>query len=282
MANERVLIVENDHLAPSSLGNKLKASFSIDIVSASDLVVGVQKLGQMKFEYAILKCDQALIKKFNLLNKMEQIAKEFRPKQIIIFGVIGPEIKKIKSKIIRFVEASAQEEKLITVIERLTNLSRRKSIDVSMINPFIYASLEVMETFCLVKAQKESVFLRDSTRISIGDISAKLTMVGSNFSGSFAIVFPKALFLTMINRMLGESHREISEEIKDAAAEICNQIYGQAKKRLYECGVHLNMAIPTVRIDRDHQVGHDVEGSCIAVEFSSEEGNFSIEAVVGQ
>jgi len=151
-------------------------------------------------------------------------------------------------------------------------------IDVEFISPFIEATLRILQTNANVNARKEKVFLRTQGQIS-GDISAMIAMNSQKYLGSMAITFPSTTFLAIVSNMLGEKYVEITPEIQDAAAEICNQIFGMAKTSLNKIGHTIQPAIPSVIVGQDHSIGHTATGPCLVVQFQSDVGPFMIETV---
>ena len=113
-----------------------------------------------------------------------------------------------------------------------------------------------------------------------GDISALIAMNCTDFRGSLALTFPEDCFLKIVGKMLGEDYQEISDDIVDAAGEICNQIFGQSKKALNQEGFDIQQAIPTIIRGKNHQVKHLIKGPCVTMLFETEFGEFTIEAVV--
>lgn len=152
-------------------------------------------------------------------------------------------------------------------------------IDITFINPFIEATLEVLEMTSGINAMKEKVFIRKAQQSS-GDISALIALNCEKYLGSFSVSFEEKFFLALIYSILGKTYTAITAEIQDAAAEICNQIFEIAKKALTANGHVLQPAIPTVIAGNGHTIQHPVGGVCIAVVFGSNVGNFQVEAVL--
>lgn len=156
--------------------------------------------------------------------------------------------------------------------------AKKRPIDVNFINPFIEGAVVVMETVCSTKSDRESVFTRSADSIR-GDISAVIAMNSSTKQGSFAISFEKKAFLAAAGRMLGETYTEINDENKDVVGEICNQIFGFAKRKLNnEMGYDIQPAIPSVVTGDNHQIRHLITGLVIAAKFKTAEGWFIVEA----
>lgn len=100
--------------------------------------------------------------------------------------------------------------------------------------------------------------------------------------GSMAISFKKKTFLGIVNRMLGADYTDIDPEISDAAAELCNQVFGLTKTKLNQQGHEIQPAIPSVITGENHQIKHSTSAPVIAVEYSTEFGPFTIEACMAQ
>lgn len=77
--------------------------------------------------------------------------------------------------------------------------------------------------------------------------------------------------------MFGEEITEVNHEVEDAVGEITNMISGDARRVLEEKGVVLKSAIPTVISGPGHQVSHITTGPCVAIPFSTEGGDFTLE-----
>ncbi len=69
----------------------------------------------------------------------------------------------------------------------------------------------------------------------------------------------------------------LNMEIADAVGELANMISGQARRELGEKGKIFKAAIPSVVSGRNHNIIHYSEGPKIAIPFSTEKGNFTIE-----
>jgi len=77
--------------------------------------------------------------------------------------------------------------------------------------------------------------------------------------------------------MFGETMTELNTEIADAVGELTNMISGQARRELEEVGKVFKAAIPSVITGRNHSITHYTDGPKIAIPFSTENGDFTIE-----
>jgi len=148
-------------------------------------------------------------------------------------------------------------------------------MDANLINPFIEATLHVLETMASTRAEAGEPYLKKD-QVARGDVSGVIGMTGE-IRGTISISFSEASILPIVSNMLGEEMKEMNEEIKDAVGEVTNMISGQARKRLDEQGRSLKAAIPTVIMGKDHSITHMTTHPIIAIPFSTDNGEFTIE-----
>ncbi len=148
-------------------------------------------------------------------------------------------------------------------------------MDVNLVNPFIDATVNVLETMAFTKAQANKPYLKEDD-MARGDVSGIIGLTGET-SGTISVSFTENSILAIVSNMFGEEVKEISDEIEDAVGEIANMISGQARQKLEEGGRSLKAAIPTVIKGKDHTITHMTPYPIIAVPFSTDNGDFTIE-----
>ncbi len=148
-------------------------------------------------------------------------------------------------------------------------------MDVKMINPFINATVNVLETMAFTKVRAGNPYLKKD-QVAQGDVSGVIGLMGK-VSGTISVSFTEKSILSIVSSMLGEEIKELNEEIKDAVGEITNMISGQARLKLEEVGRSLKAAIPTVIMGKDHSIIHITSSPIIAIPFSTDNGEFTIE-----
>lgn len=158
-------------------------------------------------------------------------------------------------------------------------LNTPKVLDVNFINPFLIATVKVLETQTSTKAKSGQIYKRAANEKYLGDISGVIGLVSDAFSGSVVISYPEATFLKIMSRMLGEEYTTITKDIEDGAGELTNIIFGQAKVLLNEQGFGIKTAIPSVVSGRDHTVLSLSTGPRVVVPFETDAGPFFIEIV---
>jgi chemotaxis protein CheX len=249
-----ILIIEAVPSNRQYLRQVLKDAGFSSVVEASSAMEASLKMELQEFDIVVLNPNVPRIKEYSYSSNENLIE--------ISFPFSKDEfIKTVKSKLVLGAE-------VIT-----------KAVDVNFINPFIEATLQVLRTTANTPATKEQVFLRKEDDLS-GDISAIVAMNGNKFRGSMAISFDSGSFLSVVNGMLDEKFTAITEENSDAAGEICNQIFGVAKKVLNQDGHDIQPAVPSVVVGAGHKIKHQFSGPCIAVRFKTSQGFFTIEAIL--
>lgn len=147
---------------------------------------------------------------------------------------------------------------------------------VEYINPFLVATINVLETMAFIKPRSGSPYLKKDDK-TIGDITGIIGLTGTK-KGSVSVSFSKECVMYVIHSMLGEEVKEIDDAVKDAVGELTNMISGDARKKLGEMGIILEAGIPSVVIGKGHTITHITKGPCIVIPFETERGNFIVEA----
>ena len=114
-------------------------------------------------------------------------------------------------------------------------------MDAQLINPFIKATLNVLETMAFIKASPERPFLKQDN-VAKGDVSSIIGLSGES-KGTISITFTEPCILSIVSNMFGETMPQLNEEVMDAVGEIANMISGQARQVLEGKGKVLYAAV---------------------------------------
>lgn len=157
-----------------------------------------------------------------------------------------------------------------------------ESIDVKFINPFIEGALETLKTQCQTTCKPGKMFLRgagNEMRLHV-EIAAIIGLTSKVFKGSISICFPRATFLKIMGRMLGEDYQEVTSDLEDGAGELLNIIFGHAKRVLNEKNYAIEKAIPSIARGTGLSVKHFTPKPTVVLPFSSDAGDFEIEVAM--
>jgi chemotaxis protein CheX len=148
-------------------------------------------------------------------------------------------------------------------------------MNVKLINPFINATINVLETMAFVTVNAGKPYLKKDN-VAVGDVTGVLGLTGIA-NGTISVTFEEKCILTVVSNMFGETMTELNNEIADAVGELTNMISGQARRELEEVGKVFKAAIPSVITGRNHSIKHYTDGPKIAIPFSTQTGDFTIE-----
>lgn len=148
-------------------------------------------------------------------------------------------------------------------------------MDVNLINPFLEATLHVLKTIAGIDAHKGKPFLKKDN-VAIGDVSGVIGLAG-DMNGIISVTFTEKCIFYIVTGMFGEEVKELNAEIGDAVGEIANMISGQARQKLEGQGTNLQAAIPSVVIGKNHTISHLTKQPIIALPFSTQGGDFTVE-----
>jgi len=144
-------------------------------------------------------------------------------------------------------------------------------MDVTFINPFLEAAVNVLQTMAFTETQLGKPFLKDKTPLSQGDVTGIVGLTG-NKHGSLAVSFSEAAILQVVSNMFGEACKEVNDDVRDAVGEITNMICGDARRILAQHGYHFQAAIPTVIDGKGHKICHPLPGPVLVIPFTVGEG----------
>ena len=148
-------------------------------------------------------------------------------------------------------------------------------MDVTLVNPFISATVKVLETMASTKVNPGKPFLKKD-KIARGDVTGIIGITGEA-NGTISVTFDEGSILGIVSKMFGEELKEINAEISDAVGELTNMISGQARRKLEENGREFQAAIPSVVTGKDHEINHITSGPIVAIPFTTDGGKFTIE-----
>ena len=146
---------------------------------------------------------------------------------------------------------------------------------VELINPFIEATLNVLETTSSITTNPLEPFVKKDN-IALGCVTGLIDLNGE-YSASVAITFTETCILKIVSNMFGEEITKVDEDIYDAVGEISNMIAGQVSLSITEFGESLKATFKKVLSENKHQIDHIVKKPILAVPFSTDAGEFTIE-----
>lgn len=150
-----------------------------------------------------------------------------------------------------------------------------------LINPFLNATCNVLETMCRTKARAAKAYLKQ-TQLTYGEVTGIIGMASSTFSGCMIVSFSQQCIVNIVAKMLMEPAKDkVDDEVVDAVGELTNMICGGAKAELARMNHKFNLATPTMVVGKGVEITYRSEAGTIVIPFETEYGNFVVEANLG-
>lgn len=147
-----------------------------------------------------------------------------------------------------------------------------------LINPFLHATKNVLETMCQTSVQSKKPKLKNDT-LSYGEVTGIIGMTSAGVAGCMVVSFSEKCILQIVANMLMEPAKEkVDEEIVDAVGELTNMICGGAKAQLAKLKYTFDLATPTMVVGKGVEISYHSDSPTIVIPFTSEYGDFVIEA----
>jgi chemotaxis protein CheX len=148
-------------------------------------------------------------------------------------------------------------------------------MDVNLVNPFIEALLNTLETSSSTRAERGRPYVKKNP-YAAGPITGVL-LVSGDMNATVSISFSKTGILSIVSRLFGEEMTELNDEIKDAVGEITNMVSGQAANTLAQGGGKYKVGLKTVILEERHRIPHAGSHGAVALPFKTDEGEFTLE-----
>ncbi len=153
----------------------------------------------------------------------------------------------------------------------------KPNLEVKFMNPFIDSTINVLRITTGTEAIKEEINVSKGESFK-GDISAFYPIHSPVFEGFFCLSFPKETYLKVMSKLLYTEFDEINDENRDGVAELCNQIFGNAKAFFNDkLKTQIQMSTPSITVGEKHSISSVFKAPRIVVKFSTDCGHFFVE-----
>ncbi|MCG3210036.1 MAG: CheY-P phosphatase CheX [Anaerolineae bacterium] len=123
---------------------------------------------------------------------------------------------------------------------------------VELLNPFIVAAGEVLNSELDVKATRGQLRLQRDTYVS-DDITVLISLVGDVW-GVAIISLSFETAKAIVSHMLGETLTEFNELAQSGIGELGNVITGQAATKLAQVGYKCDISVPTMIVGKGSRI----------------------------
>lgn len=280
-----ILIVEDDDPFRASLVQILSKHFSeTRIEEARNGAEALSMLETTRFQFLITDLRMPGLDGMSLIQALNGLPSEKRPGHtIVVSGFSDPESQVNQIGRISFFPKPLQKDALLKYIEVLdeqtpmpSTTSSSSTIDLSFVAPFIEGCKTVFEAAAGLELRHEVISRRKSGE-PCGDVSSVIVFNSERLAGSFSISFDERTFSSLVSRILGDDAKTLSSGGEGVAGELCNQVYGAAKRILVQQGYRLPLSLPSVVKGANHSILHYVKDERVAVVFQSDIGLILLE-----
>ena len=147
-----------------------------------------------------------------------------------------------------------------------------------LINPFLNAAKNVLETMAQIKVTPQKPHLKKGTS-SYGEVTGIIGMSADDIAGVMILSFSEKCILQVVAKMLMEDPKaKIDDEVVDAVGELTNMICGGAKAQLSKLEHKFDLATPSMAVGKDVEITCYSKAPTIVIPFETEEGPFVVEA----
>jgi chemotaxis protein CheX len=287
--SQSVLIADSDPILRETVSTSFKnVSTGVKILNAPSIKDMVAKAANQKFDLLVADTRLEKIGGSDVLEYISKIPENNQPLNIFVISETADEFELLATlptaTLFRPPLDTALLEKnfreaLKIPIPVPKPVAKKGGIDTDFVNPFFEATLKALKGFAKVDFARQNLFIRTPQQPS-GDISGLMPIDSPVYKGSFSVSFEETTFCKVATAITQREISAITPEVHDVAAEVCNQIFGLAKKALNDLGHSVKTSLPTVIAGKAHSVSHSTQGACIAVRFSSPVGGIQIEIVL--
>lgn len=148
-------------------------------------------------------------------------------------------------------------------------------MDVGLVNPFLAATVDILEKVGGLTAEVQKPFLKANPE-GRGAVSGVVVIKGKK-PGTAAISFSKECILSIVSTMFGETIAEVNDEVKDAVGEITNMISGLVTQLYEKEGLGLKAGLDQVLMGNRHRIPHLPQQPVLGIPVQTDKGEITIE-----
>ncbi|OFZ19193.1 MAG: hypothetical protein A2X94_11250 [Bdellovibrionales bacterium GWB1_55_8] len=156
------------------------------------------------------------------------------------------------------------------------------AIDNTFFNAVAAATIKTIRDLCQIDPALRQPFDKGQKTQEGFAVAGLIGLTSSVVNGSIVLCFPKEVFLQLMEKMIGENPGEITKENEDAAAELLNIIFGQAKVVLNRKGYAVQMAIPSVLRGGEVHSSYSSVHKVRVYPFETPAGQFYVEFLLNE
>ncbi len=157
-----------------------------------------------------------------------------------------------------------------------TSLADHYKINVRLCYPFVEAVLNTLQVQCSVSGRMGKPYFKTAEVDDI-DILISASLASVDTISCVTLCFTRPIFLAVMSKMFGQEYKELNPELEDAAKELINIVFNQAKKPLAEKGIAAVRSIPQVIFGDKMKISYLTRSQTIALPLETDLGTITVE-----
>ncbi len=150
-------------------------------------------------------------------------------------------------------------------------------VNAKLCYPFVEAIMSTLKVQCGVDGRLGKPAFKDRQSGDRADVLISTNITSPDLIVSISMCFPQSVFFKVMGKMLGEIFSEVTPDLEDAAKELMNIVFNQAKKPLTEKGMKAVRSIPLIVFGSKINQCYLTRGQTIALPVDTDYGPFSLE-----
>lgn len=142
---------------------------------------------------------------------------------------------------------------------------------------FTDAVTTVLSTMAMVEVRPSGTHPKEGNH-TFGAVTGIIGMASPSVHAVMSLSFERNTILEIISSMIAEKVVEVNDEVLDAVGELTNMICGDAKRRLSDLGVSVEMATPLVVSGDNVRVREKVTRKTTVLCFDTDFGKLVLES----
>ena len=149
-------------------------------------------------------------------------------------------------------------------------------VDSPIIKLFQDSASSVLKSMIMADVTPRTPYLKEGNH-TFGAVTAVIGMASQTVHATLAISFPEETIFGIFKMMLGDEIAELNDEVLDEAGELTNMICGDAKRRLSQLSISVEIDSPVVLSGTGVRIRIRVKRNTWVLPFETPAGEFVLE-----
>lgn len=239
-----ILVGEEDAGNVQLIQKAIQINPSVKIVVSKDGLDAFRKVRTQKFDLIVLHSTLAKVSAVQLATAIRELPNNGLTPIVIYADNLEETIKALnKYKSVHVFQRMSHLDDLKQMVKDLVIPLKKEDeslsairVDVRIVNQLVEATDFSLKMFGSLQNIKPRTVesMSNCAHLEKMDICGATAILSTLFAGTILICFPKETYLKIVTNVFGDTQTEINKDNNDAAGELINIIYGQAKTVLVD------------------------------------------------